>query len=435
MDYRSFILQNPWRAGGQQIQVAPVKRSIFAEIMDDISRPEITILTGSRQVGKTTLLKAAISELLDNNVSPKAIFYFNLDDSNLFSYFDQYAAFIDFIQSEYKGHAYIFIDEIQRLESPGLFLKLIYDLDLKMKIVVSGSSSLELKAKTVEHLTGRKHVYELFPFSFEEYLRFHGKTYYFSRSIESLRHYHHEELNSLLHNFILYGGYPKPILAHTRAEKTVELKDIYDSYVQKDVKDYLKIENINGYNKLVNALALQVGNLINYNELSLVAGLNIATVRKYLDCLEGTYVFKRISPWFSNARKEISKAPKVYGYDTGLMNYITQNQDDDLHLKGNVQENFVCSELMKKGKDVSFWRNSSGAEVDFVVNTIPIEIKATALKKPTLSKSFFSYCRKYQPEYGLLFNQVLFAQREIDPNIVHFFPLWAVPKVIDQLMA
>ena len=117
------------------------------------------------------------------------------------------------------------------------------------------------------------------------------------------------------------------------------------------------------------------------------------------------------------------------------MNYITQNQDDDLQNKGNIQENFVCSELMKKGKDTSFWRNSSGAEVDFVVNTIPIEIKATALKKPTLSKSFFSYCRKYQPEYGLLFNQALFDQREIDPNIVHFFPLWAVPKVIDQFLA
>lgn len=433
MNYTSFLLQNPWRKGNFP-QDTSIKRDIFVDFLKDIDNNEITVVTGSRQVGKTTLLKSVISKLLQSEVVPSAIFYFNLDDENLHSYFNNYSDFIDFIHSEHTGFSYIFIDEAQRLKNPGLFLKLLYDLKLDMKIVVSGSSSLELKAKTSEHLTGRKHSFELYPFCFEEFLSLKKVDFYFKKSVDSLIKFHGSALNTLLAEFITYGGYPKPLLAETAELRIIELKETYDSYIKKDVKDFLKIDNISGYNNLIKALAHQIGNLINYNELSLTSGLNIATVRKYIDYLEGTYIFKRISPSFSNARKEISKSPKIYGHDTGLMNYITNSIHQGIENRGNTIENFVFSEMIKKGLEVKFWRTGSGSEIDFVVNSIPVEVKFSFLKKTTLPKSYFSYCNKYQPDFGLLLNPNLRTERKINEKPVYFFPLWAVPKVLDWLM-
>ncbi|MEA3280924.1 MAG: ATP-binding protein, partial [Thermodesulfobacteriota bacterium] len=433
--------QNPWRKGNPVVDTS-IQRALFPQIFKDINNPEITVLTGSRQVGKTTLLKSMISRLLTDGVSSDAIFYFNLDDIHLISYFSEYTDFLEFIASEHSGFSYIFIDEAQRLENPGIFLKLIYDLgpNMKpdMKIIVSGSSALELKTKTTEHLTGRKHTFELYPFSFEEFLKHHHADYFFTKPISTLTKFHAMTIESLLDKFILSGGYPKPLTAVTFENKLIEIKEIYDSYIKKDVKDFLNVENTGGYNNLIKALAMQTGNLINYNELSLVSGLNVATVKKYMDFLEGTYIFKRVLPWFTNARKEISKAPKIYGYDTGLLNYITNNfhkdaKHKDAKASGNMIENFVCCELIKKGLDIKYWRTGSGAEVDFIINGLPLEVKSTNLKKTTLSKSFISYCKKYHPATGILFNQSLYAERSIEDTRVHFFPLWAVPLVLKNL--
>jgi hypothetical protein len=428
MNYTSFILQNPWRRGKQQIDQS-FPRTIFQSLSTSLNTKEILVLTGSRQVGKTTLMKSLIDKLLSQNISPSSIFYFNLDDYSLHPYFEKYTDFIDFINSEYQGFCYVFIDEIQRLNNPGIFLKLIYDLELNIKIIVSGSSSLELKSKTTEHLTGRKRVFELFPFSFTEYLSTKQNHYFFEKDITNLKKFHHESLNNLLLKFIQYGGYPKAIFSDTVEEKQIELKEIFDSYIKKDVKDFLKIDNITGYNSLVKACANQVGNLINYNELSNISGLNIKTVMKYMEYLEGTYIFKRVSPWFQNSRKEISKAPKIYGFDTGLMNYITNRMNKDIY-DGSIFENFVCTELIKYGLDVKFWRTGSGAEVDFIINDIPIEIKSGHLKKDSLTKSFSNFCKKYEPEKAIVFSANYYSQRKFLNSTIYFFPLWAIPKVV-----
>jgi len=431
MNYTSFILQNPWRRGKLQKDES-FPRTIFNALYASLNNKEIVVLTGSRQVGKTTLLKSLISKLLRQNICPASIFYFNLDDDSLHPYFEKYTDFIDFIDTEYKGFRYVFIDEIQRLKNPGIFLKLIHDLDLDIKIVVSGSSSLELKSKTTEHLTGRKRVFELFPFSFSEYLSIRQIHYYFEKDIADLIKYHNEDLNLLLVKYIKFGGYPKVLLIDTFEEKQIELKEIYDSYIKKDVKDFLKIDNINGYNNLVKACANQVGNLINYNELSNISGLNVKTVMKYIEYLEGTYVFKRVLPWFQNSRKEISKAPKIFGYDTGVINYITNNLYKEMPLDGSIFENYVLNEFIKYGIDVKFWRTGSGAEVDFIVNDVPIEIKSGQLKKDGLTKSFSNFCKKYEPEKGFIVSTGFYSQRNFLNSTIHFFPLWSIPKVLGQ---
>ncbi len=301
-----------------------------------------------------------------------------------------------------------------------------------MKLIVSGSSSLELKSKISEHLTGRKHTFEIYPFSFEEFLFTRNAKYYFSKDIDALVKFHGDDLSKLLMEFVTFGGYPKVALSDGIKAKTVELKEIYDSYIKKDVKDFLKIKNIGGYNNLIKGLALQSGNILNYNELSLLSGLNVQTVKKYIAYLEGTYIFKRALPYFSNPRKEISKSPKIYSYDMGLLNYITDRLREEGPAAGSLMENYVFTELVKKGLEVKFWRTGTGAEVDFVVNGVPIEVKASVLNNPLLTKSFFSYLETYKPASGFLINSNLYEERDTDGKTVYFYPLWAVPLMIKQ---
>jgi len=431
MNYTSFLLQNPWRSGDFKDDKS-IEREIFPALLGDIKSKDITVITGSRQVGKTTVLMDIVSHLLKEGVPAEAIFYFNLDDFNLHSYFENYTDFLQFIDSEYKGFPYIFIDEVQRLENPGIFLKILYDLKLDMKIVVSGSSSLELRAKVSEHLTGRKHTFEIFPFSYEEFLSARKAVFYRKKDMAALVKFHGGDLTKLLTEFVTFGGYPKVVLTEGTRAKTIELKEIYDSYIRKDVKDFLKVENVSGYNNLVKALALQWGNLVNYSELSSLCGLNVQTVKKYIDYLEGTYIFKRVPPYFTNARKEISKSPKIYAHDMGLMNYITNRLDSDIADKGSLMEDYVFTELVKKGVEIKFWRTGAGAEVDFVVNEIPIEVKSTALRKDALSRSFISYLNTYEPKAGYFINADFYGEREFDGRKVKFYPLWAVPFMVKQ---
>ncbi len=431
MNYESFLLQNPWRKGND-FKINSVQRETLPIILKELDDPSITVIIGGRQVGKTTILMNLISYLLRKKVAPKAIFYFNLDDFNLHPYFENYTRFINFINSEYEGFKFVLIDEIQRIKNPGIFLKLIYDLKLELKIIVSGSSSLELKSKIQETLTGRKHTFEILPFSFNEFLIAKNILEIKEKSIDDLLLYHKDQLKNLLKEFILYGGYPKVVLTENKERKLLELKEIYDSYIRKDVKDFLNVENISGYNNLVRGIAFQIGNLINYNELSSLSGLNVLTVKKYIDYLEGTYIFKRVFPYFKNARKEVSKTPKIFAYDTGLINYITGNLRDEANLSGNIYENFVFTELLKKGCEIKFWRSGGGAEVDFIVNNIPVEVKSSNLKKMSLTKSFISFLKKYQPEKAYFLNMNLYGERIFNKTKIYFYPLYVLYKIIDE---
>jgi predicted AAA+ superfamily ATPase len=433
MNYTSFLLQNPWRSGDFKDDQS-IEREIFPALLQDMGSKDITVVTGSRQVGKTTILMDIVSHLLQESVPAESIFYFNLDDFNLHPYFENYTDFIQFIDSEYKGFSYIFVDEVQRLENPGIFIKILYDLKLDMKIVVSGSSSLELRAKVSEHLTGRKHTFEIYPFSFKEFLSARNATFYGKKDMGALVKFHGGDLTKLLTEFVTFGGYPKVVLTGGTRAKTIELKEIYDSYIRKDVKDFLKVENVSGYNNLVKALALQWGNLVNNSELSSLCGLNVQTVKKYIDYLEGTYIFRRVPPYFTNARKEISKSPKIYAHDMGLMNYITNRLGSDIADKGSLMENFVFTEFVKKDVEVKFWRTGAGAEVDFVVNEIPVEVKSTPLRKDALSRSFISYLNTYKPKKGYFINADFYGERELDGREVKFYPLWAVPFLVEQFL-
>ena len=408
-----------------------IKRDLFEEIKNHLSAKEISFIIGPRQVGKTTLM-LLLKEYLEKK-GEKTLFL-NLDVEADKQYFISQEALIRKINLEFgKEKGYVFIDEIQRKENAGLFLKGIYDLNLPYKFIVSGSGSLDLKEKIHESLVGRKRMFELYPISFKEFVNF-KTNYRYEESLEEFFEVEKVKTESLLNEYLNFGGYPRVVLEEKLSEKVRIIDEIYRSYLDKDVSYLIKSEKIDTYSLLIKLLAGQIGRLINYSELSSTLGISLQTLKNYLWYAEKTFIIHRLTPYFRNVRKEITKSPVIYFYDLGLRNYA-------LGLFGKVEfspdigflfQNFVFNIIKEKfrftGASVHFWRTKDKAEVDFVINfgeeIIPIEAKYKKLKEPTVERSLRSFVEKYHPKEAWIINLALEYEVKIDKTIVKFLPFY-----------
>jgi len=256
-------------------------------------------------------------------------------------------------------------------------LKLIADHYKNIKLIVSGSSSFDIKNKFKNSLVGRTVEFEIFPLSFKEFLLFQDYPFNDKEIFTSKKS---EELKKLYKKFILYGNYPKIVLTSEVKKKEKYLQQIIDTYIKKDIRDLADIKEVGKFNKLLEILASQSGNLLNVTELSNTCGIAKQTVEKYLFIMENTYVIKLVQPYYNNIRSELSKTPKIYFYDTGLMQMLWLKELQK-QVIGNVFETAVFSELIKKyGKNsVFYWRTKDRKEIDFVLKIknmlLPIEAK------------------------------------------------------------
>jgi uncharacterized protein len=408
-----------------------IKRQLLQEIKEHLHSPEITLIVGPRQAGKTTLMKVIKAEL--EKKGEKTVFL-SLDIEEHKEFFASQAIFLKKINLEFGNkRGFVFIDEIQRKENAGLFLKGIYDVDIKHKLIVSGSGSLELKEKIKESLTGRKRVFELNTLNFEEFVNF--KTNY--KYEDKILDFFEVEKNKswqLLEEFLSFGGYPRVVLADSFEEKKKSIDEIYQSYIEKDISYLLSIKKQKSFSDLVRILASQIGNLINYSEIASTLGISIETVKNYLWYLEKTFVIERITPYFQNVRKEITKAPQFYFKDLGLRNYILgilgnlSNQKDVGFLFQNFIFNILKSKLKWMPAKINFWRTKDGAEVDFVISygnqIIPIEIKYRQIKKIEISNSLRSFIKKYKPPKVFIVNLSYEEKIDFKGAQIIFLPFW-----------
>jgi len=349
-----------------------VPRSIFHEVASHLKEKEITIIIGARQVGKTTLLMQLKEYLLERKIAAEAIKIFNLDLISDLELFDSQKNFINYLKSELVGHkrVYVFVDEVQRLKNPGLFFKGVYDLNLPAKFVLTGSSSLEIKAKTQEPLTGRKRLFYLFPFSFEEFII--GTANPLSKILnhKRLTPYHLIQIMDKLREYLVYGGYPRVALEKKTGNKLNLLKEIFSSYIEKDIIGFLKIREALNYSRLVALLAAQVGQLVNAVELGNTLDMKQETIQAYLGALEETFICHLVRPYFTNFRKELVKMPKLFFWDNGIRNAPLEALRDyeGREDRGALLENFVFAEIARKNINrVRFWRTKDKNEIDFVL--------------------------------------------------------------------
>lgn len=327
-----------------------INRIIKTHINDHLFHKKVILLVGARQIGKTTLLREIIADH-----SQKTL-WLNADEGDVRAHLQQAETSTQLINI-FGQATLIVIDEAQQIEDIGLKLKLIADTYPQLQIIATGSSAFELLQKSNEPLTGRKKEISLYPISFTELVNH-------SSLIEEKR---------MLENRLLYGSYPE-VLNNPGAEKQV-LKDIVNSYLYKDVLRFDSIKKSAIIEKLVLALALQIGNEVSYNELAKTIGnINAATVEKYIDVLEKAFVVFKLDALSRNARNEIKKGKKIYFYDTGVRNSIINNFNA-LELrndKGALWENYLITERIKRNSYTNhhcnsyFWRTFDQAEVDYI---------------------------------------------------------------------
>ncbi len=395
-----------------------IKRELLDKIIPWLGKEKILIIKGARQVGKTVLLNQ-LQEYVENKFKAAKTIYLAADDLENQSIFSSPRTLVTFVSAKTgfpNSFVFLFIDEFQYIPQAGRFLKNIFDKykgAKKLQIIVSGSSSLEV-AKNQEFLTGRALEFNLERVSFREFFRWREKTtaqIFDLTNFSGLKEFYFAfkpRLKDLFQQYIIFGGYPEVLTAQTRTEKEIILKSIVKTYIEKDVAAFLKIENVVAFNKLLLILSEQIGNLVNISELANTLDISIPTVKKYLSILEGTYIFRYLSPYYQNKRKEIIKMPKVYLLDFGIKSYLSRFWDLRQIVSGAMAENFVYLTLLSwvEGDLIYFYRTKTGTEIDFVVKTQQgnldlIEVKYSHSLRLGAFKKFFS---KYpgQTRYALL---------------------------------
>lgn len=353
-----------------------INRIILNKLEQELTHPEIVILLGPRQVGKATLLK-----ILEGYCKQKKLrtAFFDLEQPQVLADFNRSDR--EILEMISQAGEVVFIDEFQYVRNISKIFKAIFDSKKNVKIICSGSSSLEIHKHLKESLAGRRFLYRIYPLEYSE--------------IKSSRP------DFALEDYLRFGGMPALTNVASEERKQQILNELVGSYILKDIKSLIKEENIRAFNHLLYLLAQNQGSVISIHSLSVEVGLSPKAVNHYLDILEETYVNYRIHSYSKNLGNELKKSCKTYLYDLGIRNMLLKdfsgvNSRVD---KGIILESFVFLKLrtrLSPNMSIKFWRTKDGAEVDFILLKdrvpIPIEVKSrvTSAEIPSGLKRFLA---------------------------------------------
>jgi len=366
-----------------------ITRILEKTLKAKLFKSKAIIISGPRQVGKTTLVKSLV------NSTGLPYLWFNGDEPSVPTIFQNISS--NELKQLFGKNKIVVIDEAQKIDNIGTTIKLIVDLMPDIQIIATGSSSFELANRINEPLTGRKFEYFLFPISYNELVSEHGKL----------------KENQLLSQRLVFGSYPEILNDPENAKEN--LNWLSDSYLYKDLLALDTIKKSSILIKLLQALSWQTGNEVSYNELSQTIGSNPKTIEKYIDLLEKAYVVFRLRPLSRNLRNELKKTRKIYFYDNGIRNAIIGNFNrpeirDDI---GALWENYLISERMKLLEynrifgNQFFWRTTQKQEVDYIEEYdgmfSAFEFKYNPNRKARLSKTFINAYPSYK--FAVINNQ------------------------------
>jgi len=385
-------------------------RDIFPELIGRLDSEAILIIEGARQVGKTTILKQ-VKAHLDHSGKPGI--FINLEDPDYLRLLNEHPRRLLPLLPSTRERSYVLIDEIQYLRDPSNFLKFLHDeYRDRIKLIVSGSSAFYMDEKFRDSLAGRKRIFTLRTLCLGELMRFRGMNALreaWEREV-TVEHLStgtvplplRRDLEELVEEYALFGGYPRVVLAREREEKEEILGELASSYVRKDILE-AGARRPEKFFDLIRLLADQVGGLLNANELANTLGLSLTAVNRYLLVLRRSFHIALVRPFHANLRKELTKMPKVYFLDLGLRNYFC-GDFSPLPLrkdKGRLFEALIFRQLVDRTdpEKVRFWRTQGKSEVDFLLDgKHALEVKYDAAQfRPSKYKVF----RESYPEIPL----------------------------------
>jgi len=339
-------------------------RRLSSVLLKEIELPRIVVLTGMRQVGKTTLMRQ-----IYNTIETKHKLFLDLENplnQKLFEEenFDNILANFKKLGFSLGKKSFIFLDEVQSAPDIVKAVKYLYD-HYQIKFFLTGSSSFYLKNLFPESLAGRKVLYELFPLDFEEFLLFKEKQrktpFRFLLKAKNKNRVSYQLYNKLLEEYLEYGGFPAVVLSEDKEIKREILGDIFTSYFEKDVRSLADFRELNKLRDLILLLTNRVGSKIEISKIASEIGVSRETVYSYLNFLEKTYFIFLISPFSQNRDIEVRAAKKLYFCDTGILNYLGKVS------YGSIFENFVFNNLRKYGV-INYYQRYKGQEIDFIID-------------------------------------------------------------------
>lgn len=387
------------------------RRNIQVELENQINSKEIIVLTGMRRTGKTTLLKMIFDIIPSNN--KVFLDLENILEQNVFNEIDYNNIWhnLAVYNINSKNKAFIFIDEIQLFPEIVKSIKYLYD-HYDIKFFVTGSSSFYLKNLFPESLAGRKIIFNLFPLTFQEFLRFKNNDVHYVQKFEekdkNKNKIKHEKLTGFVDEYLLYGGFPQVVLEHNIEQKKRILNDIFNSYFQYEVMNLGDFRKIDIFKKLIFLLVKRVGSKIDISKIASEISVSRETVYSYITFLEGTFFIRLLAPYSTNIDREVSGTKKVYLCDTGLINLI------DRIPAGNVFENAVLNNIAEN--KISYYQKRSGFEIDFLLknSNTAIEVK--------LNGNVIDYKKLIRTALKLKYNNSYLITKEFNEadNIIPF---------------
>lgn len=358
-------------------------RNIYISLEKELETSQATIITGMRRVGKSTALKHLFNLIPSSN---KAIFDFEnpavrhtFDIKDYDSIWNLLAPY----GINKKSRAYIFIDEIQNLPMISSLAKYLHD-HYQTKFFLTGSSSYYLKNLFPESMAGRKLIFEMFPLTFSEFIKFKAdqidiqippQYHQFKKIAQSKNFVVYNKIASLYTEFIQFGGFPKVVLEPDHLKKTQILQETFKSYFEIDVKSLSDFKNLSLLHQLILLLIPRIGSKLDISKLSSELKISRETVGNYLTFLESTYLINRIPRFSQSIDREISGIRKLYFCDVGLARSLGNISD------GQAIEQSVFQNL-RINHDLKYYNTKSGDEIDFVVDKkIALEVKKHAIQR------------------------------------------------------
>lgn len=350
------------------------KRKIYTELLSHAQTPLVTVLTGMRRTGKTTLVQQLLLDIPNKNS-----LYLDLqrpDNRELFDEKNYEAINEAFIARGLRADEpmVIVLDEIQLAPDSPSAIKYLSDHH-KIKFIVTGSSSYYLKNLFSESLSGRKKLFELHPLDFGEFLTF--KNISFSQTDwekGSFNVSEYNRLSSYYEEYIRFGGFPQVVLADSEADKRDLLSDIMSSYVNIDIRSLADFSDERNLYSLAKLLAGRIGSRMEYSKLSRLTGISRPTVTNYISFFEKTYLINTVPVYTKSIDREMVKSRKLYFCDTGLANTLAE-------LSSGAQfENTLFNQLARIGQ-IQYFALKTGHEIDFILDeNLAIEAKETPLE-------------------------------------------------------
>ena len=387
-----------------------IRRKLFEDLQAHILKKEFSIITGARQTGKSTLLKQLETYCREAEIP---VVFLNLENKIILAELNENPLNLLKFMPEPNKRTVALVDEIQYLDDPSNFLKLLYDEhSTQIKIVATGSSAFYIDNQFRDSLAGRKKIFQLYTCSFDEYLELSGKSDLREEKGHLLKS---ANFNSTLidylrvewESYMIYGGYPAVVTEPDKQEKIERLKDIRDSFVKRDILESGVVNETAFYN-LFRILAGQTGGIVNVNELSSTLRIKNETVDNFLTIMEKCFHISLVKPFYRNLRKELVKMPKVFLLDTGLRNCLLNNfQSLAVRAdKGELWESTVFRILADQiGTDaIRYWRTSGGNEIDFILSdSDPIKAIEVKFDNNQVNVNKYKLFKDAYPEIPLQF--------------------------------